>query len=219
MLNNLSKLKTQTSMNYVYGLILLITTQLLAQSNAFASEKGTILVFGDSLSAAYNMEAEQGWPKLLAKYLDEHKLPYKVSNASISGETTTGGLARLEAQLNRSKADIVILELGANDGLRGFNLDVPRKNLNSMITMSLKHGAQVVLAGIHIPPNYGRSYTRGFDQIYTDLAKQYDLVLIPFLLEGVATNPELMQKDRLHPKPAGQKIIVKTVLEYLLPLL
>ncbi len=179
----------------------------------------TILVFGDSLSAAYNMPVEQGWVNLLSIKLKHNKYSFETRNASISGETTSGGLQRFLKQIEINQPKIVILELGANDGLRGYDLKTTRFNLNKMIEISLKHNAQVLLAGIQIPPNYGRRYTQNFNQIFQDLAKIESVSLIPFILEGVATDYTLIQKDRLHPNEKGQEVIVETVWKNLLPLL
>ncbi|PHS20192.1 MAG: arylesterase [Kangiella sp.] len=179
----------------------------------------TILVFGDSLSAAYNMPVEKGWVHLLDIKLENEKLPFETRNASISGETTSGGLLRFLKQVKINQPKIVILELGANDGLRGYDLKTTSSNLNKMIEISLAHNAHVLLAGIQIPPNYGRRYTQDFNQIFQDLAKIKHVSLIPFILEGVATDFTLIQKDRLHPNEKGQKVIVETVWKNLLPLL
>jgi len=200
-----------------------LTLLLLLISVAFKissqPSQQTILVFGDSLSAAYNMQVEKGWVNLLNEKLIENKSTFETRNASISGETTSGGLQRFLKQVEISKPKIVILELGANDGLRGFDLNTTRSNLNKMIQISQEHHAKVLLAGIQIPPNYGRSYTRAFNQIFTDLAKKESVSLIPFILEGVATDYTLIQKDRLHPNEQGQKVIVETVWKNLLPLI
>ncbi|MBV1909900.1 MAG: arylesterase [Kangiellaceae bacterium] len=179
----------------------------------------SVLVFGDSLSASYNIATENGWVTLLEQKLRSSDKSVKFVNASISGETSSGGLVRFEQQVNKTKPTVVILELGANDGLRGFNLTTTRNNLTQMIEISEAQGAKVLLAGIHIPPNYGRTYTRKFDQIFTDLAKREQVSLIPFILEGVATLPALMQNDGLHPNEKGQLVIVDTVHKYLLPML
>ena len=184
-----------------------------------SSDNINILVFGDSLSAAYNIPTEKGWVHLLQQSLNEDKIGSQVSNASISGETSSGGLVRFQSQIDKSKPDIVILELGANDGLRGANLQTTQSNLVAMIGMSHQVGADVILAGIHIPPNYGRTYTRKFSQIYSELALMDKVSLIPFILEGVATHQDLMLDDGLHPNEEGQKIIVKTVLKHLLPVI
>ncbi|MFT6734040.1 MAG: acyl-CoA thioesterase-1 [Polaribacter sp.] len=197
-------------------LLLLISVSFKISSQP---SQQTILVFGDSLSAAYNMPVEKGWVNLLNEKLIENKSIFETRNASISGETTSGGLQRFLKQVEISKPKIVILELGANDGLRGFDLNTTRSNLNKMIQISQEHHAKVLLAGIQIPPNYGRSYTRAFNQIFTDLAKKESVSLIPFILEGVATDYSLIQKDRLHPNEQGQKVIVETVWKNLLPLI
>jgi acyl-CoA thioesterase-1 len=197
-------------------LLLLISVSFKISSQP---SQQTILVFGDSLSAAYNMPVEKGWVNLLNEKLIENKSIFETRNASISGETTSGGLQRFLKQVEISKPKIVILELGANDGLRGFDLNTTRSNLNKMIQISQEHHAKVLLAGIQIPPNYGRSYTRAFNQIFTDLAKKESVSLIPFILEGIATDYSLIQKDRLHPNEQGQKVIVETVWKNLLPLI
>jgi len=199
-------------------LIFLIICILSLSSTDLLAEK-RILVFGDSLSAAYNIPTEKGWASLLEQQLHAEQIDMKVINASISGETSSGGLVRFQAQMDRTQADIVIIELGANDGLRGFDLDTTRNNLTKMIQISHNQGASVILAGIHMPPNYGRTYTQKFDQIFIDLATLDKVSLIPFILEGVATVPELMQKDRLHPNEKGQLVILKTVTKHLYPLL
>ncbi len=199
---------------------LLVVTLLLSvsyDSNANADIK--ILVFGDSLSAAYNINPETSWVTLLEKQLNGQNWKIQFINASISGETTSGGLTRFLSQITKTKPDIVILELGANDGLRGSNLQTIRDNLKSMITTSQQHGALVLLVGMHIPPNYGRTYTQKFDQIYQDLSSMDQVSLIPFLLEGVATKSALVQDDGLHPNEKAQPIIALTVEKYLIPLL
>ena len=199
------------------SLIFTYVAFLFCLSTVSASER--ILVFGDSLSAAYNIPTEKGWVHLLQQSLNDKKIDSLVSNASISGETSSGGLVRFQSQIDKSEPGIVILELGANDGLRGFNLQTTRNNLIAMIDMSHKIGADVILAGMHIPPNYGRTYTQKFHQIFSDLASMENVSLIPFILEGVATHQELMLSDGLHPNEKGQKVIVETVLKHLLPII
>jgi len=201
-----------------FCIVLAFASLLIASQSVIAAEKN-ILVFGDSLSAAYNIPTEKGWVALLEQQLQSENKNIRVVNASISGETSSGGLVRFQSQIDKAMPDIVILELGANDGLRGFNLDTTRNNLTEMIRISHDIGASVILAGIHMPPNYGRTYTQKFDQIFVDLAKLDKVSLIPFILEGVATVPELMQKDRLHPNEQGQEVILKTVNKYLMPIL
>lgn len=192
---------------------------LFGSSQLTAKTQQTILVFGDSLSAAYNIPTEKGWVSLLQDFFNQKNMPIKVVNASISGETTGGGLTRLEKQLQLHQPDIVILELGGNDGLRGLDLVRTRDNLTKMVEMSRQHSSKVLLAGIRIPPNYGKTYTQRFTAIYYDLAKLQGVALIPFILEQVATRDEFMQGDGIHPNEKGQPLIVETVKEYLSPLL
>lgn len=198
--------------------LLIWLTLLLVSQTTYSADKN-ILVFGDSLSAAYNISTDKGWVSLIELQLKQKQPEIKITNASVSGETSSGGLVRFQSQIEKTHPQIVILELGANDGLRGFDLDTTHSNLVTMINMSHEINAHVILAGIHIPPNYGRTYTKKFDQIYTDLAKMENVSLIPFLLEGVATKSELMLADGLHPNEQGQKVVVGNVLPYLLPLI
>jgi len=183
------------------------------------SETPTVLVVGDSLSAGYGIELSQGWVSLLERRLAEEKLLYRVVNASISGDVSRGGLARLPAALERYRPVIVMLELGGNDGLQGLPLRQLEENLATMIELSRKAGAQVVLAGMRIPPNYGPHYTQKFYDIFADLAKRYEIPLIPFLLEGVGGHPELMQSDGVHPRAEAQARILENVWVVLEPLL
>lgn len=179
----------------------------------------TLLVLGDSLSAAYGLPAEEGWVSLMEQELKQRQLADKVINASISGETSSGGLQRLPRLLADYRPDLVLLELGANDGLRGTPLQVMEQNLRRMVELSQAAGAEVILIGIRIPPNYGPQYTQRFYSIYPDLAQEYQLPLVPFLLEGVALKPQLMQSDGLHPTAAAQPILLQTVWPHLVPLL
>ncbi len=179
----------------------------------------TLLVLGDSLSAAYGLPAEQGWVSLLEQELKQRRLADRVVNASISGETSSGGLQRLPRLLADHRPDLVLLELGANDGLRGTPLQVMEQNLRRMVELSQASGAEVMLIGIRIPPNYGPQYTQRFYSIYPDLAREYRLPLVPFLLERVALKPQLMQPDGLHPTAAAQPILLQTVWPHLYPLL
>ena len=175
------------------------------------AETPTILVLGDSLSAAYGIPAEQGWVGLLQRRLAERGFPHRVVNASISGDTTSGGLSRLPAALERERPAIVILELGANDGLRGQPLTTISDNLARLIELSQKTGARVLLAEMRIPPNYGPSYTQKFQAAFGELAERYDIPLIPFLLDGVAGDPTLIQDDGLHPRAEAQQRILDNV--------
>ncbi len=180
---------------------------------------GTILIFGDSLSAGYGVTQGAGWVDLLAQRLTEKKLSYQVINASISGDTSAGGLSRISAELKRHRPDIVILELGANDGLRGLPLKAMKSNLSSIIAQTKTAGARVLLLGMQMPPNYGPRYTERFSAIYGELAKEQQLPLVPFLLEKVALDPSLMQTDNLHPNAKGQPLLLETVWPVLQPLL
>lgn len=173
---------------------------------------------GDSLSAGFGINQSQGWVSLMAKRLKKRGYMHKVYNASISGETSAGGLSRLPGLLQQHPA-IVIIELGANDGLRGLPLDMLEKNLEKMISLSRASGAEILLVGMKLPPNYGPAYTNGFYNIYTDLAKKYRIKLIPFLLSGIATQRELMQEDNLHPTSSAQLMVLENIWPQLMTLL
>ena len=179
----------------------------------------TILVFGDSLSAAYGVRPEQGWVTLLTKRLQTQGYGYQVINASVSGETSSGGLERLPRALSLHAPDILILELGANDGLRGLPVNAMHDNLAQMVRLAQAAGARVLLVAIRIPPNYGPRYTDEFGRAYGEIAQKYHLPLVPFLLEKVALDAALMQEDGLHPNAAAQPIILDTVWPHLKPLL
>ncbi len=196
----------------------LLSVSLLFSSTLLAEEK-TLLVLGDSLSAAHGIPLQSGWVQLLAENLSQQPRPYHVANASISGETTGGGLARLPSLLQQYQPAIVIIELGANDGLRGFPISTIRSNLSSLITLSQRANARVLLTGMHIPPNYGSRYTQLFYNNYVQLAQQHQTWLVPFLLEGIASQPALMQADGLHPVAAAQPRILENVMPYLNKLL
>jgi acyl-CoA thioesterase I len=176
-------------------------------------------VLGDSLSAAYGLRVEQGWVALLQKRLEAQGYGYRVVNASVSGETSDGGLQRLPRALQLHKPAIVILELGANDALRGLPLNRTQANLQRMVTQSKRAGAQVVLLGMRIPPNYGPKYTAQFYDMYQDLAKKEKLRLVPFFLEQVALKEDLMQADGLHPNGTAQPILLDTLWPELRPVL
>ena len=184
----------------------------ISSSIVFASKTpATILVVGDSISATYGINPQSGWVSLLGIKITQEKKPYQVINASISGDTTINGLKRLPALINKYQPAIVIIELGGNDGLRGLSLKVMEKNLRQMIKLCRQSGSKVLLAGMKIPPNYGKRYTQAFNKIYQDLNTQYKLNLIPFLLEGIGGNHELMQQDGLHPTEKAQALIMKTI--------
>ncbi len=181
-----------------------------------ADQRPTLLVMGDSLSAAYGIEQERGWVTLLAERLEGEA---QVINASISGETTSGGAQRLANIIGQRQPDIVLLELGGNDGLRGLPPTQMRSNLASMIEQSQQAGADVLLLGIDIPPNYGQAYRDAFTGVFHSLADEYDVSLVPFLLEDVALNEQLMQDDGIHPTAEAQPIILDNVWPALEPLL
>lgn len=167
-----------------------------------------ILLIGDSISAAFGLEIEQGWVSLLQKRLEEQDYPYRVVNASVSGETTAGGLARLPALLEQVQPQLVIIELGGNDGLRGLPVANMQQNLSAMVEQSRASGADVILLGMRIPPNYGPRYNDAFEQVFVDLSQSLDVPLVPFLLEGVGTVPELMLDDGIHPGAAAQPLLL-----------
>ena len=189
---------------------------LLASGNAWA---GTVLVWGDSLSAGYGLRPQQSWPALLAERISAARLPHKVVNASISGETTAGGLARLPAALETHKPSVVVIELGANEGLRGLPVKAMATNLQAMVDASRKAGAQVLLVGMRMPPNYGPEYTSRFEAAYRDIARANRLRLVPFMMEGFADQPGYFQADGLHPVAAAQPLILDTIWRELKPLL
>ncbi|GGY73224.1 arylesterase [Cellvibrio zantedeschiae] len=202
-------------MTFVRILVLALFT--FVATFAFAKQP-SILVMGDSLSAGYGIKLEQGWVHLLQQELAK-KQQATLINASVSGETTSGGLTRLPALLSKHKPDIVILELGGNDGLRGQPLKIMRENLQAMISLSQGSNAKVLLAGMQIPPNYGQRYTTQFKDIYPELAEKNKILLIPFLLEDVAGHSNLIQPDNIHPTAEAQPAIVKNVLPVLLPMI
>jgi len=176
-----------------------------------ASPNPVILLMGDSLSAEYGLVRGSGWVKLLEGQLQKQGSQWTVFNASISGETTSGGLARLPKLLEQKKPAIVFLELGANDALRGLSITETEKNLRRMIVLSKKTGAKVLLLGMQIPPNYGQAYTKKFKELYPKLATQESVELVPFFLEGVASNAALFQQDNIHPNEKAQMILYKNV--------
>ena len=178
-----------------------------------------IIVLGDSLSAAYGMELSQSWPSLLQQRLNENGYAYQVFNSSITGDTTQGGLARLPRLLDKHEPDIVILELGGNDGLRGLSLTAMKGNLAAMISSLQQTGAQLLLIGVQLPPNYGPRYTDRFQAVYRELAREHDVALLPSLVDGIGTEQNLMQSDGIHPNATAQPLIRDRVWEELLPLL
>ncbi|MBM6550017.1 arylesterase [Marinomonas ostreistagni] len=196
-----------------------IVTCLLALSVVTGAHASTLLVFGDSLSAAYNLRQQNGWVSLLTQQINERELDVDVVNASVSGETTQGGLSRLPALLERHQPDWMVLELGANDGLRGYPLEQVKNNLAQMIDMAQAQDTKVLLLGNHLPPNYGRQYTEQFFNLYKDLAESKDLAYVPFMLENVALDKSLMLADGLHPNADGQPVVLENIAPTLLLML
>jgi acyl-CoA thioesterase-1 len=179
----------------------------------------TIVVVGDSLSSGYGIAAEQSWVALLEDRLQAEGYGYQVVNASIAGDTSAGGLARLPRLLSLHMPELVVLELGGNDGLRGQPVRTLRDNLEKMIALARDSGARVLLAGIQIPPNYGSAYTQSLASVYPELAQQHEIELVEFLLADVALNRDLMQGDGIHPNAAGQRIVFENVWRVLKPML
>lgn len=192
---------------------------LLAWLVPAPAQARTILVVGDSLSAAFGMDTRAGWVALLEQRLVREKLDYTVVNASISGDITANGLARLPRLLARHQPAIVIVELGGNDGLRGLSLEQMKHNLTAMIGKARTRGARVLLVGIELPPNYGRRYTERFREVYRQIAREQNVPLVPFLLAGVGTDRTLMQADGIHPTPEVQPRMLDNLWPSLRPLL
>lgn len=184
-----------------------------------AAAAATILVFGDSLSAAYGIGAREGWPTLLEERLRQKSADYTVANASISGETSSGGATRIGEALARTRPSIVIVALGSNDGLRGLPIGQMKANLTRIVRAAKSAGSKVLLVGNRMPPNYGPRYTREFEQAFVEVAREQKAALVPFMLEGIASTRENFQPDNLHPTAAAQPIILETIWQGLVPLL
>jgi acyl-CoA thioesterase I len=205
--------------------LLLLTCMLLPALTLAKTATGVpvippvILVLGDSLSASYGLDRESGWVSLLEERLRERGMDYRVVNASVSGDTTAGGLSRLGALLDDHAPTLVLIELGANDGLRGLGFDVIRNNLTQMIDRSRASGSRILLTGLRLPPNYGAAYTDGFQAVFRQVAEAESVPLVPDLLSGVAENWDLMQVDGLHPTAEAQPRILDNVWPVLEPLL
>ncbi|MCZ6854071.1 MAG: arylesterase [Gammaproteobacteria bacterium] len=182
---------------------------------AYGAQRSTVMILGDSISAAYGIQRETGWVALLNERLSALAAPISVINASVSGETTGGGLARLRQALDVHDPAIVVIELGGNDGLRGYPIARIRDNLNRIVALAKVDGRQVLLIGMQIPPNYGPRYTRAFTGMYAEIAEAHEIGLVPFFLEEVALTPELMQRDGIHPTADAQTILLDTVWPYL----
>ncbi|MFC7287617.1 arylesterase [Herminiimonas glaciei] len=186
--------------------------------NAYSASK-TIVVLGDSLSAEYGLARGEGWVSLLQKKLEAEKINATIINASISGETTSGGATRLQALLDKHQPAVVVIELGANDALRGLSLIATQQNLRSMVAASKKAKARVLLVGMQIPPNYGTDYTRQFAELFPKIAKETKSALVPFMLKDVADKANLFQADRIHPSAEAHPVILNNIWPQLKPLL
>ncbi len=202
----------------LYRYLAVLLFMFSAATNAYSASK-TVLVVGDSLSAEYGISRGTGWVALLEQRLKEQKVPANVINASVSGETTSGGRTRLPALLSKHKPDIVVIELGANDGLRGLPVPAAEANLRAMIDASQKAGARVLLVGNRMPPNYGRDYADKFFSMFGTVSRDVKVPLAPFMLDGVAQKPELFQPDRLHPVAEAHPIILGNIWPHLQPIL
>lgn len=200
-------------------MLLIMVCLGLAAAPGTAAERPTLLVLGDSLSAAHGIPLEAGWVALLADRLERRDPPWKVVNASVGGETTRGGRSRLPALLQRHAPEVVILALGGNDGLRGIAPDEARDNLSALVRTAREAGARVLLVGIRVPPNLGPRYAERFHGIYHQLAESLDVPLVPFLLEGVALEADMMQPDGIHPTARAQPVMLDHVWPMLEPLL
>lgn len=200
------------------GVFVLLLWAVAAPLSA-TSTAPAILIVGDSLSAGFGIEVSDGWVALLQDRLSAEGYEYRVVNASISGDTTSGGLRRLPRALERHQPAITILELGGNDGLRATPVPVIRENLDQMVQLTRAAGSEVILAGMQLPPNYGAAYTEAFAAVYRDLAEETEIELIPFFLEGVALNPEKLLPDMIHPNEDGQPVLLENAWQALKPML
>ena len=198
---------------FVLGVITALFPELV-----YSKEKAVVLAFGDSLTAGYGVKDEESYPSKLQEKISSAGYPHKVVNAGVSGDTTAGGVRRIR-WLMKHEPEIVILALGANDGLRGLSIEEMRKNLEIMITICREHNAQILLAGMKALPNYGEDYMREFETVFPELAEKHDLIFLPFLLEGVAGEREYTQSDGLHPLASGYSIITDLVWQRLKPML
>ncbi|CAM2972845.1 MAG: arylesterase [Acinetobacter sp.] len=201
--------------NQKLGVILSAFIVMFSLSPMLVSAK-TIMIVGDSLSAGYGIQPQQGWVYLLQKRLDQqYPKQHKVVNASVSGETTSGALARLPKLLQTHKPQIVVIELGGNDGLRGQPPQMIQKNLGQLVQISQQAKAQVIIFGMKIPPNYGTAYSKAFENNYKMVSQQYKVKLLPFFLEGVAGKKDLVQNDQIHPNAKAQPILLNTAYPYI----
>lgn len=192
---------------------------LLLFALSFATHGATLLILGDSLSAGYQMAQNQAWPTFLSDELKHKGVELETINGSVSGDTTGNGLARLPQLLDQHQPDYVLIELGANDGLRGFPPNLIKQNLQQLIELSRENGAEVILMQIQVPPNYGRRYTQSFEQVYPTLSEEKSVPLIPFFLAQIITDDSLMMQDGLHPKPDAQPWIAEFVANEIAPII
>ncbi|MCO1349277.1 arylesterase (plasmid) [Burkholderia vietnamiensis] len=213
--------KRRTALAALLATLCAATVPARAASAAPAAPEGrpTLVVLGDSLSAEYGLPRDTGWVALLRQRLATERIDYSVANASVSGDTTSGGRARLPAVLQRLKPSIVIVELGSNDALRGVPVATTEQNLRDIIAAARRAHAQVVLVGMYVPPNYGPDYTQKFHAVYTRLSKQRGVPLVPFLLAGIENKPEMFQSDQMHPGEQAQRVLLDNVWPTLKPLL
>jgi acyl-CoA thioesterase-1 len=188
-------------------------------ANPASAAAPAIVVLGDSISAEYGLPRDTGWVALLRERLSRERLDYSVANGSVSGDTTSGGRARLPALLQRLHPKVVVVELGGNDALRGVPLSTTQDNLRTIVTQARQHNAKVVLVGMQVPPNYGLDYTQKFHAMYGELAKQLGVPLVPFLLSGIEDKPEMFQPDQIHPSQAAQSVLLDNVWPVLKPVL
>lgn len=216
-----SRKRLQQGMKYcmTFVMALVVGALTLPAANAGTPPARTVLVLGDSLSAGYGLAANQGWVSLTAQKMRSSHSAWKLVNASISGETTAGGAARIAGELQRNRPAVVVVELGANDGLRGLALSQTRSNLDKIIGLSRASGAKVLVVGMRMPPNFGATYTRGFESLYVELSRKHGAALLPFLLAPIAADRSNFQADNLHPVAAVQPRLRDYVWPALLPLL
>jgi acyl-CoA thioesterase-1 len=212
------RLSQQVGTLFRVTLQMMLTLILASFAMSAYSASKTIVVLGDSLSAEYGLERGRGWVSLLQQKLVKEKIPANIINASISGETTSGGRTRLQALLAKHKPDVVIIELGANDALRGLSLSATKDNLQAMTRSAKNAKARILVVGMQIPPNYGGDYTRQFSALFPQVAKDSGSALVPFMLKGVAEKPELFQADRIHPNETAHPIILNNIWPVLKPL-
>jgi acyl-CoA thioesterase-1 len=213
-------IKCTRNFSTCYVIALLIGSTITLVEPVYSQPDKTIVVLGDSLSASYGIDTKRGWVSLLEQKLKAEKLPYQVVNASISGETTSGGLSRIDSILQTQRPGLLILELGANDGLRGLPIKEMKSNLTSMINKAQAQQAKVLLVGMRLPPSYGKRYSEAFFAAFAEVAKASNVALMPFFLAPIATNKtNFFQKDRLHPTAAAQPLLLEALWPYLQPLL